>query len=47
MPNFSEMTSAHLLFIPTVLLLGLISGYTLGARAARAEFERKQKRLKE
>lgn len=41
------MTSAHFVYIPTVLLLGLITGYTLGARAVRAEIERKKKQLKE
>lgn len=45
--NFGMMTSAHFLYIPTVLLLGLITGYTLGARAVRAELERRKKQLKE
>jgi len=47
MPNFGAMTGGHFLYIPTVLLLGLITGYMLGARAQRAETLRKQKRLKE
>ncbi len=29
------MTSAHLIFIPTVLMVGLIIGFILGGRAAR------------
>lgn len=29
------MTSAHWLFIPAVLLVGLVVGWVLGARAAR------------
>jgi hypothetical protein len=45
--DFGQMTAAHFLYIPSVLLLGLISGYTLGARAVRAEIERQKKRLKE
>ena len=45
--DFGMMTAAHLLYIPTVLLLGLITGYTLGARAVRQEIERRKKQLKE
>ncbi len=41
------MTPEHLLFIPGVLLIGMAVGYALGARAARAEIERKRSRLKE
>ncbi len=47
MPNFGQMTSEHVLFIPCVLLVGVILGYTLGARAVRAEFERQRRRMKE
>lgn len=47
MPNFGEMTAGHFLYIPTVLMVGLITGYMLGARAVRAEALRRQKRLKE
>ena len=32
MPNFGEMTPQHVIYIPSVLLLGLIVGYVLGAR---------------
>ena len=32
--NFSEMTSAHFIFIPAVLLIGLVIGWVLGSRAA-------------
>ena len=45
--NFGMMTSAHVLYIPLVLFLGTLAGYVLGSRAAREEFERKQKRMKE
>lgn len=38
---------AHFLFIPGVLLIGMVLGYVLGARAARAEMERKRKRMRE
>ncbi len=41
------MSATHVLFIPAVLLLGLSIGYALGARAVRAEIERKRQRMKE
>ncbi len=47
MPNFGQMTPQHVIYIPTVLLLGLIIGYILGARAVRAEVEKRRKRMKE
>lgn len=47
MPNFGEMTPQHVIYIPTALLLGLVLGYILGARAVRAELEKRKKRLKE
>lgn len=33
----------HLLYIPGILLLGLAIGFRLGAKAARAELERRRK----
>ena len=33
----------HVLYIPGVLLIGIVLGFVLGARAARAELERKQR----
>jgi len=47
MPNFGEMTAAHFVFIPMVLLIGTVVGYMLGARAMRAEIARTKKRMKE
>jgi hypothetical protein len=32
--NFGEMTSAHFIFIPGVLLIGVVIGWILGSRAA-------------
>ncbi len=32
------MTSAHFIFIPTVLFVGICIGWVLGARAARDAF---------
>ena len=43
-----EMPSAaHIVFIPGVFLVGLVFGYVMGARAVRAEVERKRKKQKE
>lgn len=36
----------HLLFIPGILLVGITIGYVLGARAARAELQRRAKERK-
>ena len=47
MPNFGQMTGAHFVFIPMVLLIGAVVGYVLGARAMRAEMMRAKKRMKE
>jgi hypothetical protein len=41
------MTAAHILFIPGVLLVGLALGYSLGARAVRAEMTRLRRCTKE
>jgi hypothetical protein len=37
----------HLLYIPGVLLIGIVVGYLLGSRAVRAEYERQKKRAKQ
>jgi hypothetical protein len=41
------MTPEHVIFIPGILLIGLAIGYALGARAAREEIARRQRRLRE
>lgn len=41
------MTFAHLIYIPGVLLVGIILGYTVGARAVRAEVQRLKRRARE
>jgi hypothetical protein len=33
--NFANMTSAHFIFIPTILFVGVCIGWVLGSRAAR------------
>jgi proteasome assembly chaperone (PAC2) family protein len=40
------MTFEHIIYIPGVLLIGLTLGYVLGARAVRADLERKRKRVR-
>lgn len=47
MPDLAHMTSGHVLYIPTVLAVGLLTGYVLGARAVRAELEKQKRRMKE
>jgi hypothetical protein len=41
------MTSAHFVFIPAVLLLGIVIGWILGSRAARDAFAMELKRRDE
>lgn len=40
------MPVEHFLYIPGILLVGVAVGYVLGARAARAELERRRKERK-
>lgn len=40
------MPVAHVIYIPGMLLIGIAIGYVLGARAARAELERRRKQRK-
>jgi proteasome assembly chaperone (PAC2) family protein len=39
-------TIAHVLYIPGVLLIGIALGFSMGAKAARAEIQRQQKARK-
>jgi hypothetical protein len=45
--NFSGMTSAHFIFIPAVLLVGIVIGWILGSRAAQDAFAAELKRREE
>jgi hypothetical protein len=45
--NFSNMTSAHLIFIPAVLLIGVVVGWVLGSRAAQDAFAAEMRRREE
>jgi hypothetical protein len=46
--NFANMTSAHFIFIPVVLFVGIVIGWILGSRAARdayaVELRRRERR---
>ena len=42
MPTFE-----HVIYIPAVILLGVIIGYIAGSKAVRAEHARRKQRLKE
>jgi len=46
--DFGNMTSGHFIFIPAVLLIGIIVGWVLGSRAAAdayaAELRRREAR---
>jgi hypothetical protein len=46
--NFAEMSSAHFIFIPAVLIVGVVIGWILGSRAAAdaygAELKRRDER---
>ncbi len=41
------MTSSHFIFIPAVLLIGVVIGWVLGSRAARDAFAVELKRREE
>lgn len=37
----------HFIFIPGILLVGMVIGYIMGSRAARTEIDRRRRRAKE
>jgi hypothetical protein len=41
------MTAGHFIFIPAVVLIGVIAGWVLGSRAARDAFAAELKRREE
>ena len=45
--NLGEMTAAHFIFIPAVLLVGIVLGWILGGRAARDAYAMELKRREE
>lgn len=40
-------TSEHVIFIPVVLMIGLVLGYIMGGKAARQQMAERAKRQKE
>jgi hypothetical protein len=42
--NFANMTSAHFIFIPVVLFVGIVIGWILGSRAAQDAFAMEMKK---
>ncbi len=48
--NFADMPSSHFIFIPAVLLIGVVLGWIFGSRAARdayaVELRRREEREK-
>jgi hypothetical protein len=47
MPDFGNMTAAHFIFIPAVLLIGIVIGWILGSRAAADAYAAELKRREE
>jgi hypothetical protein len=39
--------SEQFIFIPGILLIGIVIGYILGGRSARAELDRRRRRARE
>jgi hypothetical protein len=37
----------HFIFIPGVLLIGIVIGYIMGSRGAKAEIERRRRRARQ
>jgi hypothetical protein len=48
--NFGEMPATHFIFIPAVLLVGIVIGWILGGRAAKdayaAELKKREERAR-
>jgi hypothetical protein len=44
MGDFGNMTAGHFLFIPAVLLLGIVIGWILGSRAAADAYASEQRK---
>lgn len=47
MVDWGKMSAAHLIFIPAVLLIGMVIGWVLGGRAAADAFAMQQRRAAE
>jgi hypothetical protein len=40
-------TVEHVIFIPAILLIGIVIGYIMGGRTVRTELEKKRRRARE
>ena len=47
MGDFGNMHAGHLIFIPAVLLIGIVIGWVLGSRAAQDAFAAELRRREE
>ena len=47
LPDFGSMTSGHFIFIPAVLMLGVVLGWVLGSRAAADAYAAEMRRREE
>lgn len=45
--NWGQMSAAHFIFIPAVLLIGIVIGWVLGGRAAQDAFAAEMRRREE
>jgi len=45
--NFAEMSAAHFVLIPGVLIIGVVIGWILGSRAAADAYQAEMKRREE
>jgi hypothetical protein len=45
--DFGQMSSAHFIFIPAVLIVGVVIGWVLGSRAAADAYGAEMKRREE
>ena len=45
--NFAQMSAAHFVLIPAVLLIGMVIGWILGSRAAQDAFAAELKRCED
>lgn len=47
MPNLADMGAGHFIYIPAILLLGIVIGWILGSRAAADAYAAELKRREE
>ncbi len=47
MPNLADMGAGHFIYIPAILLIGIVIGWILGSRAAADAYAAELKRREE